>query len=106
MLNWDLHTHPQTDEFFVSHSTEEKRRLTSQWKEYMTERNIWISFYSWKKAKESEVILMTDSASSSGHSWTTIDGNKDETSTSFPPFKGIVLGEGQNSANAYPLVQK
>lgn len=72
----------------------------------MEERKTWIYFYSWKKVKESEVVLMNEPTSSIGHSWTKIDGSKLETATIYPPFKGIVLGEGKNSANAYPIVQK
>ena len=45
-------------------------------------------------------------SSSAKHSWTTTDGSKIETSTTFPPYKGIVLGEAQNSAKAIPLVIK
>ena len=45
-------------------------------------------------------------SSSTKHSWTTIDGSKIETPTTFPPYKGIVLGEAQNSAKAIPLAIK
>lgn len=106
MLNWDIYTHPEADAFGSSHSPEEKVKLANEWKKYMEKKEIWISFYSWKKVRESETVLMTYSASSSSHSWSAIDGSKIETSTTFPPFKGIVLGEGQHSAKAYPLIQK
>ena len=106
MLNWDIYTHPQGTEFGLSHTPEEKIALANEWKAFMEKENVWISFYSWKKAKESDNVLMNDSTSSSSHSWTATDGSKIETSTSYPPFKSIVLGEGHNSANAYPLVQK
>ena len=56
--------------------------------------------------KQSETVLMNDYASSSKHSWSSIDGSSIETTTTFPPFKGIVIGEAPNSAKAIPLVQK
>lgn len=51
---------------------------------------------------------MTDAASSSTtqHSWYALDSSKIETSSTFPPYKGIILGEAQNSTKAIPLVLK
>ena len=106
MLNWDIYTHPEEDTFGSTHTCEEKVKLADEWKEYMEKKNVWISFYVWLKAKDSEAVLKTDSASTSSHSWSAIDGRKIETTTTFPPFKGIVLGEGQHSTKAYPLIQK
>ena len=53
------------------------------------------------------VMMAGDKASTSLlHSWSALDGSKVETITTFPPYKGIVLGEGQNSAKAIPIVLK
>ena len=56
--------------------------------------------------KQSENVLITNIASSTStqHSWSALDGSKIETSSTFPPYKGIILGEAQNSAKAIPLV--
>lgn len=61
-----------------------------------------IYFYVWKINAQSENMLMTDTTSSSSakHSWTTLDGNKVETPSTFPPYKDIILGENQNTAKA------
>ena len=57
---------------------------------------------------ESKSITMTDTVSYSiaQHSWTAIDGSKVETTTTFPPYKGIILGEAQNSIKSIALVLK
>ena len=106
MLNWDIYTHPEADSFGLTHSCEENIRLSKEWKQYMEIKNVWISFYSWKRLKQSETVLMTNSTASSSHSWIAIDGSRIETTTTFPNFKGIVLGGAQHSAKAFPLVQK
>ena len=106
MINSDLFTHPQADVFAVAFPKEEKMKMAEEWKSYLEEEKIWISFYSWKKKMESDVVLMADSVASSSQSWTAPDGSRIETSTTYPPFKSIVLGEGQSSAHAYPLVQR
>ena len=51
---------------------------------------------------------MNDTASSTSaqHSWFALDFSKIETSSTFPPYKGIILGEAQNSAKAIPLIFK
>ena len=74
----------------------------------MDNNNEWIYFYSWKKIFEVEVVMMTNTAtpSTTQHSWIAMDGSKVETSTTFPPFKGIMLGEAQSFAKAIPLVIK
>lgn len=40
------------------------------------------------------------------HAWTALDGSQVETPSTFPPFKGIVIGENHNAAKGIPLVQK
>lgn len=37
---------------------------------------------------------------------TALDRSKVETPTTFPPYKGIVIGENKNAAKAIPLMQK
>ena len=53
MLNWDIYTHPKADSFGLTHSCEDKIKLSEEWKDYMERNNTWISFYSWKKVKQS-----------------------------------------------------
>lgn len=48
MLNWDLFTHPKAEQFGLSHTVEEKIKLSQEWKNHMEETNSWISFYEWK----------------------------------------------------------
>jgi hypothetical protein len=52
MLNWDLFTHPNTEIFSKSISHKEKLALSTDWKEYMTKNNVWISFYEWKTQQQ------------------------------------------------------
>ena len=40
------------------------------------------------------------------YSWVSNDGSTVETLTTFPPYKGLVLGENTNAAKAIPLVLK
>lgn len=84
MLNWDIYTHPKSKEFSLNTSVDEKYVPSLEWKNYMEETNSWISFYV----------------------WTSCDGSKLETNTTFPPYKGIMLGEASNSSKAIPLVLK
>ena len=74
----------------------------------MEVNNVWISFYSWKD-KIAPINVLTGATSSSitdKHGWTAIDGSTVETPTTFPPYKGIILGEKTNAAKAIPLIQK
>jgi hypothetical protein len=48
MLNWDLFTHPESNEFNLSIPKEEKTRLSQEWQTFISENNLWISFYVWK----------------------------------------------------------
>ena len=71
-------------------------------------KNSWISFYAWRKLKDPPTVYMADAESSSAqrHLWTTCDGSKIETTSTFPPYKGILLGEVGSSTKAIPLVLK
>ena len=75
---------------------------------YMDSKNLWIYFYVWKNIIELEYVTVTNTVSSSTnqHSSTTIDGSKVETTTTFPRYKGIILGDAHSSAKAIPLVLK
>ena len=108
MLNWDIYTHPEAKSFGLTHSSEEKLILSQEWKKFMDKSNSWISFYVWKNMKQTENVLMNDTAASTTtqHSWSALDGSKIETSSTFPPYKGIILGEAQKSEKAIPLVLK
>lgn len=71
----------------------------------MKKNNTWLSFYEWKRKQENIDVQMANVESPSAkHSWTSTNGSKIETSTTFLPYKGIVLGETQNSSKAIPLV--
>jgi len=107
MLNWDLYTNPQADEFDQNYTLVEKKQFTEDWKHYMEMNNTWISFHSWKdNISPINVFTGLTSTSASKHAWTALDGSKVETPTTFPPYKRIVIGENQNAAKAIPLVQK
>lgn len=107
MLNWDLYTNPQADEFDQNYTPIKKKQFAEDWKHYIEMNNTWISFYSWKDNIASlNVFTSSTSASTSKHAWTALDGSKVETPTTFPPYKGIVIEENQNVAKAIPLVQK
>lgn len=105
MLNWDLYTNPQAEEFEQTYILEQKRQLATYWKHYMETNNMWISFYSWKD-KIAPINVLTSSSISDKHGWIALDGSKVETPTTFPPYEGIILGENANAAKAIPLVQK
>ena len=92
-LNWDVYTHLEAREFNLSKTSEQKFTLYLEWKDYMEVSNSWISIYAWKKLKDPSIVHMTDAESSSAqkHSWTTCDGTKLETTSTFPPYKGILL---------------
>lgn len=68
--------------------------------------NTWISFYVWLEKTKQQMILMIDESTSSQHSWIALYGLNIETPTTFPPYKGIMLGERQNSSKAILLVLK
>lgn len=108
MLNWDIYTHPKAENLGLTYTVEEKLKMSQEWKIFMQKTKTWISFYVWKDMNQSENVLMTDAASSSTvqHSWSALDGSKIETSSTFPPYKGIILGEAQNSAKAITLILK
>ena len=82
--------------------------LSFEWKDYIEVSNSWISFYAWKKKNDPPIVHMVDAKSSSAHknSWTTGDGTKIETTSTFPPYKGILLGEAGSSTKFIPLVLK
>jgi hypothetical protein len=52
MLNWDLFSHPDAERFSKSISDKEKLALSTNWQEYMTKNNVWISFYEWKTQQQ------------------------------------------------------
>lgn len=106
-LNWDLYTHHEAESFDLSTPYPERIRLSHEWKAYTQKNDIWLSFYEWKKKQESIDVQMANvESSSTKHSCTATDGSKIETSTTFPPYKDIVLGEAQKNSKAIPLVLK
>lgn len=108
MLNWDLFTNPQAKEFDHTYSPQAKKTLAEEWKHYMEVNNSWISFYSWED-NIAPINVLTGSSSTTSvnkHAWTALDGNKVETPSTFPPFKGIVIGGNKNVAKSTPMVQK
>lgn len=65
------------------------------------------SFYEWKNDVSPTMVLTRSSSSSSvKHAWTALGGSRIEIPSTFPPYKGIIIGENQNAAKAIPLVQK
>lgn len=69
--------------------------------------NSWIFFYEWKKNVSPEFVLTGSSSSSSTkHAWTTLDGSRIETPSTFPPYRGIIIGENKNATKEIPLIRK
>lgn len=56
MLNWDLFTHPEAENFARTVPDKEKPVLSRQWQDYMAEKNVFISFY---ERKTQQQILAT-----------------------------------------------
>lgn len=107
MLNWDLYTNPQADEFDKNYTPKNKKELAEDWQHFMEMNNTWISFYSWKdNISPLNVFTGSTNTSANKHAWIALDGAKVETPSTFPLFKGIVIRENQNAAKAIPLVQK
>lgn len=68
MLNWDLYTNPQANEFDQNHTPVEKKQFAEDWKHYMEINNTWISLYSWKdNIAPSNVFTGSTSASTNKH---------------------------------------
>jgi hypothetical protein len=106
MLNWDLFTHPETSDFNISTTDEEKTKLSKDWQNYISEKDIWISFYEWKRiAQNPEVQMMEGGAETSPrHKWKSLEGQTVESTSTFPPFKGIVLEDNNRQVRAVPLM--
>jgi len=49
MLNWDLFTHSSSEIFALNTSQKEKIDLSKEWQSYMNKRDMFISFYQWKR---------------------------------------------------------
>jgi hypothetical protein len=47
MLNWDLYTHPKAKIFAKQTPDSEKLKLAADWKAFMDQRNMYISFHEW-----------------------------------------------------------
>jgi hypothetical protein len=105
MLNWDLFTHPETSDFNISTSDEEKTRLSKDWQNYISEKDTWISFYEWKRITHNlKVQMMEGGETSPRHKWKSLEGQTVESTSTFPPFKGIVLEDNNRQVRVVPLV--
>ena len=93
MLNWDLFTNPETNEFNTAVSNTEKLKPSKDWQEYISDNNLWISFFEWKKLNQKVVVQMMGESSENPpkHKWKSIEGQTVESNSTFPPFKGIAL---------------
>ncbi|MCQ5273484.1 hypothetical protein NE578_10685, partial [Schaalia odontolytica] len=59
---------------------------------YISEKDTWISFYEWKRITHNlEVQMMEGGETSPRHKWKSLEGKTIESTSTFPPFKGIVL---------------
>jgi len=65
MLNWDLFTHPESKEFNLSIPKEEKTRLSQEWQTFISEKNLWISFYVWRQKSQNPVVQMFEAGKES-----------------------------------------
>jgi hypothetical protein len=90
-----------------------KKRLAKQWKEYMQQKDSWISFYEWKTKIEQQSVQMMEGEKSKKtiseiesprHKWKILDGQGIESTSTFPPFRGIVLEEEDIQSKSIPLV--
>ncbi len=72
----------------------------------MDQIDSWISFYEWKKQEENmdvEMISTKSSSPSSKHQWAPSDDTNIESSSTFPPYKGIILEDTGKVGRAVPL---
>jgi hypothetical protein len=106
MLNWDLFTNTETNEFNTAVSDPEKLKLSKDWKKYISDNNLWISFFEWRKLEQKAVVQMMGESSESSpkHKWKSIDGKILESNSTFPPFKRIVLEDNSKQVKAVPLL--
>lgn len=47
MMNWDLYTHPRSEEFANATTLDQKISLSMEWKSFMDKHHIYLSFYEW-----------------------------------------------------------
>jgi hypothetical protein len=106
MLNWDLFTNPETNDFNSAVSDKEKLKLSQDWQKYISDNNLWISFFEWKKLNQKAVVQMMGESSENPpkHKWKSIEGQTVESNSTFPPFKGIVLEDNNRQVKAVPLL--
>jgi len=71
----------------------------------MSKKNCWISFYEWKKSKQTLIVqAMGEGSSKTSHNGKHIDGSTIESKTTFPPFQRIILESDSQHAKASPLL--
>ena len=106
MLNWDLFTNPETNDFNISTSNEEKAKLSKNWQTYISENNTWISFYEWRKLDQKIEVQMMEGGSETPpkHKWKSLEGQTVESNLTFPPFKGIVLEDNNRQVKVVSLL--
>ena len=110
MINWDLFSHPDAVEFNASVPAEQKQSLAKEWQSYMNNQDCWISFYEWRKnISEKQLVQMMDFEKGKGiespnNKWKSIDGQQLESTSTFPPFKSILLEKEEKQCKVVPLV--
>ena len=106
MLNWNLFTHPESKEFNLSIPKEKKTCLSQEWQTFISEKNLWISFYVWRQKSQNPAVQMLEAGkeSSSRHEWKNLERKLVESTSTFPPFKGIILEDGNKQVRAVPLM--
>jgi len=106
MLNWDLFTNPETNDFNSVVLDKEKLRLSQNWQKYISDNNLWISFFEWKKSSQKAVVQMMGESSEipPKHKWKSKEGQTVESNSTFPPFKGIILEDNNRQVKAVPLL--
>jgi hypothetical protein len=74
--------------------------------EIISDNNLWISFFEWRKLNQKAVVQMMGETSeiSPKHKWKSIEGHTVESNSTFPPFKGIVLEDNNKQVKAVPLL--
>lgn len=58
MMNWDLYTHPRSEEFVATTTLAEKISLSKEWKNYMDKHQIYLSFYEWHYTRLTMVPML------------------------------------------------
>ena len=65
-----------TNDFKLATSDTEKAELSQKWQNYISDKEIWISFYEWKKLSPKAEVHMMEGGSETPpkHKWKSLEG--------------------------------